>query len=131
MLRKKTFTEMMADELREAEEVMDVLDQHAIANGPNLARAYYRMYQEIQKLAEQELEEWNSDASCGPQDTRRMLYRCQAAAGPYHRPEDGPCEIYTPNKQAGVSICDVCKGRLVATIRQTVRKGATVAREVA
>lgn len=117
MPKTLTQTQTMADELREAEEVMGVLDQHAIAMGPALSRAYHRMYQELQKLAEHELREWNADASCGLHDTRRMLYRCDEAAGPYHTPEDGPCEIYTPNwdaskGQGAVSICDACAARL-------------------
>ena len=122
MTTKRTPTEEMADELREAEDVMGVLDQRAIANGPALSRTYHRMYQELQKLAEHELKEWNSDASCGLRDVRRILYRCDESAMPYHtQADDGPCEVYTPNWDANwdaskgqgpVSICDTCKARL-------------------
>jgi hypothetical protein len=110
---------MMADELREAEEILGVLDQHALANGPSLSRAYHRFYTELLLLAGKELAEWNSEASSGLHDTRRMLYRCQNSQLPYHTPEDGPCEVYMPNWDASagggaVSLCDVCAGKKVA-----------------
>lgn len=115
----KTRTEQMVDELQEAEEILGVLDQHAIAQGPALSRAYHRFYNELLKLRDEELRDWNDDASCGLRDARRMLYLCDNAERPYHAPTDGPCEVYTPNFDAGVHLCDTC---LAAAIAEGIAK---------
>ena len=109
MTMLKTFTQMMAEELREAEAILGALDQVAMPDGPPLSRAYSRFYNELLHLRDLELDEWNSEASCGRHDRRRMLYRCQDAAAPYHTPEEGPCEVYTPNWDASAgNVCDKC-----------------------
>ena len=125
MKTPKTLTEMMAEELREAEEVLGFLDQRAVAMGPALSRAYHRWYQELLALRDSELREWNEQASCGLRDRRRMLYRCEAASMPYHTPEEGPCEVYTPNYEQGVSLCTGCQHRAYEKI------GAGLAAEIA
>ncbi|SPF35802.1 hypothetical protein SBA4_1750020 [Candidatus Sulfopaludibacter sp. SbA4] len=108
-------TEDMLKELVEIEEVLDVLDQHACAQGPPLSRAYSRWYNELVKLRDSELRDWNEDASCGLHDRRRMLYRCDNAGAPYHNDGDGPCEVYTPNfavdGSRAVHLCDLCVDR--------------------
>lgn len=85
------------------------------------------MYRELMDLRDAELREWNSEASCGLRDPSRMLYRCQeATSGPYHAPEDGPCEVWTPNFACidghQTNVCDTC--RLAAVAAQQLQEVA-------
>jgi hypothetical protein len=103
----------MIAELVEIDEVLSVLDQRAMAYGPAPSRAFSRWYNELIDLRDSELKDWNEDASSGLHDRRRVLYRCDEAAHPYHTTaDDGPCEVYTPNWDASagkgaVSLCDL------------------------
>ena len=106
-------TSDMIKMLQEVEEVLAMLDQHACSMGPAPSRAYAKWYHDLLTLRDAELKDWNEDASCGLHDRRRMLYRCDEAAHPYHTTDnDGPCEVWTPNWDASaghgaVSLCDL------------------------
>jgi len=113
-MREKTKTELMADVLRDADAVMSALDQAASSYGAGLRRLFAEQYRAIEKLRDEELEDWNREASCGLHDVRRMLYRCKNAKLPYHDVStDGKCDIYTPNYEfrSGImlNVCDTCK----------------------
>jgi len=92
----------MINELQEAEEMLGDLDQHACPRGPALSHAYSRFYEELVKLRDQEVTDWNYEADGG---LRKKLFRCSEAGSPYHAQDtDGPCDLYTTD--AGVSVCD-------------------------
>jgi hypothetical protein len=95
-------TDTTIKELREVEEVMAVLDQHAAPNGTAIGRAYSRMYAELAKLRDRELAEWNAD----PQSYggTQQIHRCVNAQKPYHTDADGVCDVYgtTP-------LCELCE----------------------
>ena len=117
-MKEKTKTELMAEELRAADAVMAILDQSACLMGCGLPRLFAEQCRAVEKLRDQELRDWNEIASCGLHDVRRMLYRCDNAAAPYHDvTTEEDCDIYTPNYEVPpipgtvVHICDTCNER--------------------
>jgi len=110
-------TELMAEALRCADAVMSVLDQVACSHAGGLRRLFAEQYKMVQKLRDEELEDWNREVACRPNDVKLMLlYRCKNAETPYHDVStDGKCDIYTPNYEwifgNMLNICDICKKR--------------------
>lgn len=115
MSKPKNDTEWMLRNLRHAEAILGALDQAAGETIWEIGHWMEKRFQELLDLRDRTLREWNEEASSGPRDPKRAIYRCDGASTPYHLhplddvDEKNPCEVYTTNWQAGDSLCDACK----------------------
>jgi len=101
-MKKLTPTEEMLKHLQQAEDILAVLDQNAKKNGPALARACSRFYDEALKIRDEELIDWNNDASA----SGCQIFRCDEAQLPYDDPYGGRCDVFTTNASGSAHVCD-------------------------
>ena len=112
MPKAKVPTDKMLADLRAAEEVLDVLDQHARPRGDDLPRFFAQLYDKLETRCLLEVTEWNAEVAANGADPESgayggsLIYRC-SLAGHYVTTGAGRCGIYTTHAEGILHLCEM------------------------